>query len=61
MQVFEVILSALPVLVLFLFCPLMDLLGLRDQALQALDLLCAVEVREGWGVSVGGSIRKGGG
>lgn len=39
----------------------MDLLGLRDQALQALDLLCAVEVREGWGVSVGGSIRKGGG
>lgn len=60
-QVFEVILSALPVLVLFLFCPLMDLLGLRDQALQALDLLCAVEVREGWGVSVGGSIRKGGG
>lgn len=37
----------------------MDLLGLRDQALQALDLLCAVEVREGWGVSVGEVLGKG--
>ena len=45
----------------FLFCPLMDLLGLRDQALQALDLLCAVEVREGWGVSVGEVLGRVGG
>lgn len=39
----------------------MDLLGLRDQALQALDLLCAVEVREGWGVSVGEVLGRVGG